>query len=280
MELLTLRSNLNHTLGDVLPLTVYTVGTENQHPITRMKGFSAHQLFLTVSGAGKFRRLGSDKDKRDTLSSGDLLFIPANYPHEYMQVSEEPWHVAYVTFVENFGGTIAGWGFREAPRLFAISDIPAFTSRIRGIWTHSGGNHNPWHTTEALISLLLHILRTNHESRPSSHPVVPVNYRESAVDIAVQFLRDHLNRPITIASLAEHVGYSQKQLTRLFLTAFGTTPLQYLHNLRMHAARMLLNEHPDLTVRQVASYVGMEPVYFTRLYKRTFQDTPSSTQRR
>jgi AraC-like DNA-binding protein len=284
MELLSLRSNLTGTLSDVLPLTVYTTGTEYQRPLTRLKGFSAHQLFLTVSGSGKFRRLASDKDKKDKwdmLQAGDLLYIPAGCAHEYMPVFEEPWHVAYVTFVENFGGTIAGWGFRDAPRLFAIGDIPAYTSRIHDIWSHSGSDHEPWHSTESLISLLLFVLRTNHETRPAASPAaLPIGYRDSAVDVAVQFLRDHMDRPLTIASLAEHVGYSQKQLTRLFRAAFGTTPLQYLHGMRMRAAQMLLSEHPDLTVRQVASYVGMEPVYFTRLYKRTFQDTPSSMNRR
>lgn len=280
MELLALRSNLTNTLGDLLPLTVYTAGTEIQPPLTRMKGFSAHQLFLTVSGTGRFRRLGTDKDKWDILSSGDLLYIPAGCAHEYMAAGEEPWHVAYVTFLENFGNIMEGWGFRDVPRLFKIVDLPAFTNRIYEIWSHSGNDHQPWRTSELLFSLLLDMLRTNREARPAASPKpLPITYRDSAVETAVQFLRDHLNRPITIAMLAEHVGYSQKQLTRLFRAAVGTTPLQYLHSLRMVAAEKLLSEYPDLTVSQVAAYVGMEPVYFTRLYKRTFKELPSRKSR-
>lgn len=76
MELLPLRSNLTHSLRELLPLSVYTAGTEIQPPITRMKGFSAHQLFLTLSGSGRFRRLQVNKDKWDILGPGQLLYIP------------------------------------------------------------------------------------------------------------------------------------------------------------------------------------------------------------
>lgn len=277
MKLLPLKSNLPQTFTEVLPLTVYTVGTEIQPPITRMKGFSAHQLFLTVSGKGRFRRLTRDKDKWDILESGDLLYIPAGAAHEYTAVDGEPWQVAYVTFVENFGGIVAGWGFHDAPRKLAMRDTALFLSRIQGIWSCSGSEHEPWQAAELLMSLLLAVMKANRTARPATpESAPPPAYRESAVHAAVQFIQDHLNRPITIAQLAEHAGYSQKQLTRLFRKELGMTPLQYLHQRRMHAGQMLLSEYPDLTIRQAAAYVGMEPAYFTRLYKRTFRSLPSA----
>ena len=103
-----------------------------------MKGFSAHQLFLTISGSGRFRRLGSDKDKWDILTSGNLLYIPAGCAHEYRPQDGEAWHVSYVTFLENFGNTLTGWGFRDMPRLLAVNDIGVVTGAIhdRGLLAH------------------------------------------------------------------------------------------------------------------------------------------------
>ncbi len=277
MELLPRKSNFGATYKDVLPLTVYTVGTEIQPPLTRMKGFSAHQLFFTVSGTGKFRRLANDKDKWDILGSGDLLYIPANCAHEYMATGGNPWHVAYVTFLENFGSMVANWGLRDSPRLFRMEDQPSYMNRIQQIWMHSGSEHDPWQTTEMLMALLLSIMKANQTlQRTASPSAEPASYREPIVNNAVQFIHDHLNRPITIAQLAEHVGYSQKQLTRLFRKEFGTTPLQYVHKKRLHTASLLLTDNPELNVRQVAAYVGMEPEYFTRLYKREFKRLPSA----
>lgn len=288
MDLLPLRSNLSPSHNEVLPLTVYTVGTEIQPPITRMKGFSAHQLFLTLSGAGQFRRLNIDKDKWDILSPGQLLFIPAGCAHEYMPYGEHPWFVGYVTLLENFGEVLNRWGFGDIPRMLQLSDVSLFTDRLLDIWRLSGNEHDPWQTTELLYSLLLAILKdTSGQRNPRTESTVPqvrpappsASYPASVVDVAVRFLHDHLNRPITIAGLAGHVGYSQKQLTRLFRKSLGLTPLQYLHQIRLKTARMLLHDHPDLTIRQAAAYVGLEPVYFARLYKREFQRLPSEERR-
>lgn len=288
MDLLPLRSNLTPLHNELLPLSVYTVGTEIQPPLTRMKGYSAHQLFLTISGTGQFRRLYVNKNKWDILRPGQLLYIPAGCAHEYMPYGEGPWFVGYVTLLENFGEVLNRWGFGDAPRLLQLSDISLFTDRLLAIWQLSGNEHDPWRTTELLYSLFLAILKdTSGQTSLKSDSAVPwvppaappASYRASVVDVAVRFLHDHLNRPITIAGLAGHVGYSQKQLTRLFRQAMGLTPLQYLHQIRLKTARHLLLDHPDMTIRQAAAYVGLEPVYFARLYKRKFGRLPSEELR-
>ncbi|MHA7964008.1 helix-turn-helix domain-containing protein [Paenibacillus sp. CAU 1782] len=276
MKLLRLKSNLSGSFRDIFPFTVYTVGTEIQPPLTRMKGFSAHQLFLTVSGTGKFRKLAQDKDKWDILEEGSLLYIPAGCMHEYTPTGHEPWQVAYVTFLENFGGMMGKWGLREMPRLFQITNTESLVERIYGLWETFGEELDEWSASEQLLSLLLDLQKNLKKTTSPEHaPLLPTVFRETVVEAAVQFMHDHLNRPLTIERLAQHVGYSQKQLTRLFRQSFGTTPLQYLHRLRLHAAQMLLLEYPDLTVKQVAAYVGMEPDYFTRLYKRAYSSLPS-----
>jgi AraC-like DNA-binding protein len=276
MKLLRLKSNLSGSLRNIFPFAVYTVGTEIQPPLTRMKGFSAHQLFLTVSGTGKFRKLANDKDKWDILESGSLLYIPAGCMHEYTPTGQEPWQVAYVTFLENFGGMMDKWGLRGTPRLFHFAHTDSLVERIYAIWDTFGEEQDEWTASEQLLSLLLDLQKNDCKTKPAEQPqLVPGVFRETIMEAAVQFMHDHLNRPLTIERLAQHVGYSQKQLTRLFRQSYGTTPLQYLHRLRLNAAQMLLLEYPELTVKQVAAYVGMEPDYFTRLYKRTYDSLPS-----
>jgi AraC-like DNA-binding protein len=205
-----------------------------------------------------------------------------------MPYGEGPWFVGYVTLLENFGEVLNRWGFGDAPRLLQLSDISLFTDRLLAIWQLSGNEHDPWRTTELLYSLFLAILKDtsgqtslkSDSAAPWVPPAAPpASYRASVVDVAVRFLHDHLNRPITIAGLAGHVGYSQKQLTRLFRQAMGLTPLQYLHQIRLKTARHLLLDHPDMTIRQAAAYVGLEPVYFARLYKREFGRLPSEELR-
>lgn len=282
MELLGLRSNGVHDLEEGLPFAVYTVGTEMQQPITRVEGFSAGQLFLTFSGVGRFRLIGQNKP--DILEPGSLLYIPAGVPNEYMPVGDEPWFVGYVTFVEREPGLLAAWGFGRDPFIRRIGNPDLLYARIETIWSLSGPQHEPWKATEALFAFCLELKKQLHEHPPGlAKPTVTVSANSSviphpAVESAVRFLHDHLERSLTVRELADYAGYSQKQLTRLFRRHLGQTPLQYLLQLRLRTAALLLHEHPGLTIRQAAAYVGMEPVYFTRLFRRAYGITPSESR--
>jgi transcriptional regulator GlxA family with amidase domain len=67
---------------------------------------------------------------------------------------------------------------------------------------------------------------------------------------------------------------SQRQFARAFAAEIGTTPAVYVENLRLEAARRLL-ETSDLTVETVARTVGLslaETLY--RAFRRRLGTTP------
>jgi transcriptional regulator GlxA family with amidase domain len=64
-----------------------------------------------------------------------------------------------------------------------------------------------------------------------------------------------LDRPLTVAAMARHAGYSPRTFARRFRAETGTTPLAWLLDQRVGAARRLLEE-TDLPVEQVASACG------------------------
>lgn len=279
MQLLPLRSNVTLSFTKGLPLAVYTAGSDKQISITRLEGFSAHQLLITFSGTGKYRQLGHKEWK--WLEPGSLLYIPAGLPNEYMPAGDEPWHVGYATYVENTDGMLAGWGFGEQAFSAMLTDIQPLYELIERIWQHSGTEYQPWAAAEALISLCLEIVKQMHSSKPNALPVITFpngKMQENVVDSTIRFIHDHLSRSITVAELAARAGYSQKQLTRLFKQQLGQTPLQYLQSLRLHTANLLVIDNPNLTIRQIAAATGMEPVYFNRLYRRAFGCTPSQSR--
>ncbi len=85
---------------------------------------------------------------------------------------------------------------------------------------------------------------------PHTAEDAPVEVRE-----AVQLIADgHLDRR-SEADLAQRVGYSARQLRRLFLAHIGATPDFVARSRRAHFARRLLDE-TDLTMAQVASAAG------------------------
>lgn len=279
MKLLSQRSNLEMLTRSALPFSVYTVGTEHQPPITRVQGFSAHQLYLTFAGNGLFRAPGESTWRK--LSAGSLLTIPAGYPYECIPMGSEPWRIGYVTFIEERSGGLCEWIVGKQPQLITIRDPELAFPFLERIWDASGPDYDAWSSCERLFSFCLFI-KQQTEQDESPHVSFPVEgtgtYAGNILDTAIRFLHDHVNRSITIAELADYVGYSQRQLTRLFRLKVKTTPLQYLQAYRLRTGYSLLKDNPLLTIAQVTTYIGMSPEYFSRLYKKRYGKLPSESR--
>lgn len=72
-----------------------------------------------------------------------------------------------------------------------------------------------------------------------------------------ELLRANLRRSWLLPELAAEVHISVRQLTRVFIDAYGKTPLAYQTMLRVEAMAALLRE-TDLTVIEIARMVGWE----------------------
>jgi transcriptional regulator GlxA family with amidase domain len=98
--------------------------------------------------------------------------------------------------------------------------------------------------------------------------------RSPAIAELQRWLPDHLDDDLTVPALARHVGLSQRQFARAFAAEVGTTPAVYVENLRLEAARRLL-ETSDLTVETIAKTVGMLlPETLYRAFRRRLGTTP------
>ena len=89
-----------------------------------------------------------------------------------------------------------------------------------------------------------------------------------------RWLPDHLDRDVSVEALAAHAGMSQRNFSRVFRRATGTTPAAYVEELRVETARRLL-EDTDLTVGAVAARVGFAHAEtLHRAFRRCVGTTP------
>lgn len=97
--------------------------------------------------------------------------------------------------------------------------------------------------------------------------------RESEADsllesIVSQFLWDNLQRPQTIAEVADHVGMSERNLYRRFSQITGQTINQRLQRFRIQRAQTLLEES-DAPISEIGHLVGIpDAPYFCRSFKK------------
>lgn len=98
--------------------------------------------------------------------------------------------------------------------------------------------------------------------------------RERAVGEAINWIRTHYNRPLSIDALARAVHMSPSVLHRRFKAATVMSPLQYQKQVRLLEARKILMSG-KAEAANVAYEVGYEsPSQFSREYRRLFGAPP------
>ncbi|WP_156296874.1 AraC family transcriptional regulator [Mycobacterium paragordonae] len=94
------------------------------------------------------------------------------------------------------------------------------------------------------------------------------------VSAAVEYVRAHLDQPITVNELAERVCMSPSAFAHFFRESIGVSPYQFVKGVRLERARMLLVED-GLSVNEAARRVGYSSLsHFTNEFKRRYGVTP------
>lgn len=111
-----------------------------------------------------------------------------------------------------------------------------------------------------------------------SLPMVTQNSNPSEdlqkIDVILQYIDEHLAENITVENLAKQVYLHPNYFIVFFKGILGSSPIQYVNQRRMETAKNLLLK-PECNVSTVASRVGMQIYYFSRMFKAHTGLTPS-----
>ena len=103
--------------------------------------------------------------------------------------------------------------------------------------------------------------------------------RYERIKPVLEYMRRNLSEPIRLEALAQQCNLSAAHFCRVFRQITGTTPVQYLTNLRLHQAAALLRR-TNRSISQIAEEVGFDDVgYMSRCFKKQFGMTPTQAKR-
>ncbi|MFE2870040.1 GlxA family transcriptional regulator [Embleya sp. NPDC059259] len=101
----------------------------------------------------------------------------------------------------------------------------------------------------------------------------------ASLEPLLAWLRAHSDRELLLDDIAAHAGMSARSLNRHFREQTGTTPLQWLHRVRISRAQHLL-ETTAHSVDRIAAQTGFgSPTAFRDRFKRVTGTTPQSYRR-
>tara|TARA_R110002167_G_scaffold204404_2_gene408493 strand:+ start:22624 stop:23616 length:993 start_codon:yes stop_codon:yes gene_type:complete len=121
-------------------------------------------------------------------------------------------------------------------------------------------------------------------SQTSQVPYLPLlaerAHSDSLVERAQHWLQSNMTEELRISELAEALAISDRTLIRRFKAALDQTPLAYLQDLRLEAARALL-ETGDLSVEVISGEVGYNDTSsLSRLFRQRIGMSPGAYRRR
>ncbi|WP_395752228.1 helix-turn-helix domain-containing protein [Prosthecobacter sp.] len=234
------------------------------------------EITLVVKG-GTERLVGNNISP---LAPGDLVFLGSNVPHDYRNVpapGEKPAEVEAI--VVQFMPQLPGHDdwlqrstmkpirrlFQRAEQGLEVTGITRLTAtRMVREMQHVHGMKRV-----ILLLQLLDLLSNSEELQEISSAVLP-QPRPGASDrigTACEYIASHLPEPVYVADLAAIVGLGRSAFSRLFKKSTGRTVPQYVNELRIARACLLLAE-TDLTVSQIAMDCGfVSPAHFQRQFR-------------
>ena len=279
---------LSHFRPDDLPLKVLKLNHQNT---VGLHEHAFHELVLVTAGEGRHITPAESY----TLSAGDIFLIKPGNPHGYavkqdfalynilyfpeklnlplFDLADEP---GFRAFFELEPELRRQFGFRKHFRLgkTPLEELALIAERIhRELETRE-----PGHAFRA-VSLFMRMIE--RVSRICSNSAL---YRENdelfRLSEVVSFLEQHRQEPLTIKELSERAAMSPATLNRAFRRAVGKSPLNFLNDLRLSEAQLLLRENPELSIADIAGECGFpDSNYFSRLFKKRNGQTPRDYRR-
>lgn len=224
-------------------------------------------ISYTYAGEGKL----SYEGRNYQLQPGQLFLIDCRVPHEYSTVKEVWEHVDIHLWGTN--AVTIYRHFRDRGIVHLAFSQEGFTFLTEGLLDACTkvSDHRSLFISNALLNMLCPLLE---HAEKESHSATPAAYKK-----AIEYMEANYMLPLSLDTLASLVNVSKYHFSREFRKYTGASPNDYLLNLRMkHACILLVNT--DLPIEQIAREVGIHNMSnFITLFKKRVRMTPSAIRK-
>jgi transcriptional regulator GlxA family with amidase domain len=131
---------------------------------------------------------------------------------------------------------------------------------------------------ETARNLVLYLRRPGGQSQFSAALSLQATDRKPLRELEAWVL-EHLDKPLTVPDLAQHLAMSPRNFARVFTREMKTTPAKFVERLRVEAARRRLEESQN-SMETIASECGFGSVNSMRnVFQRTLKISPGQYRR-
>lgn len=248
------------------------VSSQSSLPPEESKRHDANLLVFLARGEAELTLAR----KSFKLNSKQVALIPAKTRYSWASLSKTPCSQYWIKFESAGAQELLTWTAlsSSAPvvNCAANENLKRHFNAILNALDQGYTEHTSLQLSLALIKILIS-LHENPLDRGDNHS-------RHRIESAMNLMREHVSNPQTLETYAKKAGYSTTQFSHLFRQHTGTSPINYLNELRIQRAAELL-KNTDHSIKHIAHQLGFEdPLYFSRSFRKCVGVSPRAYRTR
>lgn len=242
------------------------------HYRERPNGGDEHIFIYCTNGQGWVEVSGSRRKVREN----QFFIVPLGAPHSYGAADLNPWTIYWIHFKGEKSLPLASPLMRSDCNSIEINERSRIEDRLRLFEEIYAALDSGFACENMLYAgLCLHhflgtLLYVEQFRRTG------ISYAgNDAVDLVIHYMRENMEKDVSISDLVKFSGYSTSQFNSIFRQRTGFSPKQYYTQMKIREACKYLN-FTDMKVNQLCYKVGVgDPFYFSRLFASVMGCSPS-----
>ena len=230
----------------------------------------------------KFDRNLEGRTRRETTGKGDVAFAPADSPTVLRPVTRDPDAIIMYSYLVIEPDHLSEFALSNGIGR-ALEFIPKFAApdpllhEIVAALTPASRIVDPAANLFAETLFNSACARILHNYAEVRYPLAgPPRLTDDQLRKAIDYIHDNLGASLDLRSISQVAGLSEFHFARLFKTATGVAPFQFVTRARMERAKQLLRQ-TRLPVFQIADRVGFQkPSHFSARFRTISGCSPDS----
>lgn len=258
-----LPKDIRQTLYHMENFSIFTCASQFY---TRRRDYRSYLILYTYEGQGflEYRK------KTYHLHQGDGFFIDCMEPHFY-KTDGTLWKHS----VLHLNGPLLPLLYQQYLKRGTVLFSQPFTGHYQNhledlLHIYSTASpYRDWTAADCISHMLTQLLNEPADTRPSGQHTLPDDIR-----YLVTYMENNFSANLSLNYLSEFSGISKYHLSREFKKYTGSSPIDYLIQLRIEHAKTLLRS-TDMPANKIAHTVGIHDLNnFTSLFRKKTGATP------
>ena len=204
--------------------------------------------------------------------AGDIYILPAGQDHFYFSDEKDPWEKVWFniqgSFIEN---TVGAYGLQNT---FHVQDLDLealFEEFLSAAHRIQKSKHSPekFDPCAGVFLRIVQAISSAPERRKQYAPETRAHRLKHRMDTLTDFT-------VSFDDLVGEFFYTKSHMIRAFKAEFGITPYNYLLEVKLNTARLLL-KNTAMTVTEIAAYLGFSTCHhFSAFFSKRMGQSPTA----